>query len=159
MKAIDEILFDSGFGSNDSFNGGISQEILNSNGGGGGAVSTGGGSSVVLTNTPGTPLSNETYVISVASDIPNASILINGENTYKTTPNTVNINLSDIIGGGDRVITVEKSGYKSSEKYIVSLVPNPDYNFTPNFNINPASSIFGGMGGNFGVSGLAMFNT
>ena len=160
MKAIDEILFEGSIGSNDSFNGGISQEVLNSiGGGGGGAISAGGGSSVVLTNTPGTPLSNETYVISVASDIPNASILINGENTYKTTPNTVNINLSDIIGGGDRVITVEKSGYKSSEKYIVSLVPNPDYNFTPNFNINPASSIFGGMGGNFGVSGLAMFNS
>ena len=159
MKAIDDILFDSGLGFGNSFNDSISQEIFNGGGGGGGAVSAGGGSSVVLTNTPGTPLSNETYIISVTSDIPNASILINGENTYKTTPNTVNINLSDIIGGGDRVITVEKSGYKSSEKYIVSLVPNPDYNFTPNFNINPASSIFGGMGSNFGVSGLAMFNS
>ena len=160
MKAIDEILFDSGFGSNDSFNGGISQEVLNSNGGGGGgAISTGGGSSVVLTNTPGTPLSNEIYVISVASDIVNASILINGENTYKTTPNTVKINLSDILSGGDRIITVEKSGYKSPEKYVVSLVPNSEYNLTPNFNINPASSIFGGMNGNFGVSGLSMFNS
>jgi hypothetical protein len=160
MKAIDEILFDSGFGSNDSFNSGISQEILNGGGGGGGgAVSTGGGSSVVITNTPGTPLSNDTYVVSVASNIPNASILVNGENTFKTTPNTVNINLSDILSGGDRVITIEKSGYKSSEKYIVTLVPNSEYNFTPNFNINPASSIFGGMGGNFGVSGLSMFNS
>jgi hypothetical protein len=160
MKAIDEILFDSGFGYNDSFNGGISQEILNGGGGGGGgAVSIGGGSSVVITNTPGTPLSNDTYVVSVASNIPNASILVNGENTFKTTPNTVNINLSDILSGGDRVITIEKSGYKSSEKYIVTLVPNSEYNFTPNFNINPASSIFGGMGGNFGVSGLSMFNS
>ena len=159
MKAIDEILFDSGFGSNDSFNGGISQEILNSNGGGGGAVSTGGGSSVVITNTPGTPLSNDTYIVNVSSNISNASILVNGENTFKTTPNTVNINLSDILSGGDRVITIEKSGYKSSEKYVVTLVPNSEYNFTPNFNINPASSIFGGMGSNFGVSGLSMFNS
>ena len=159
MKAIDEILFDSGFGSNDSFNGGISQEILNGGGGGGGAVSIGGGSSVVITNTPGTPLSNDTYVVSVASNISNASILVNGENTFKTTPNTVNINLSDILGGGDKVITIEKSGYKSSEKYVITLVPNSEYNITPNFNINPASSIFGGMGGNFGVSGLSMFNS
>ena len=159
MKAIDEILFDIGFGSNDSFNGGISQEVLNGGGGGGGSVSTGGGSSVIITNTPGTPLSNDTYVVSVASNIVNASILVNGENTFKTTPNNVNINLSDILSGGDRVITIEKSGYTSPEKYIVTLVPNSEYNFTPNFNINPASSIFGGMGGNFGVSGLAMFNS
>jgi hypothetical protein len=159
MKAIDEILFDSGFGSNDSFNGGISQEVLNATGGGGGFVSTGGGSSVIITNTPGTPLSNDTYVVSVSSNISNSSILVNGENTFKTTPNTVNINLSDILSGGDRIITVEKSGYKSPEKYIITLVPNSEYNFTPNFNINPASSIFGGMGANFGVSGLSMFNS
>jgi hypothetical protein len=161
MKAIDDILFDSGlFGSNDSFNGGISQEVLNSaGGGGGGSVSTGGGSSVVITNTSGTPLSNETYVIRVASDKADASILINGENTFKTTPNSVNINLSDILNGGDKIITVEKSGYKSADKYIVTLVQNSDYNLNINFNINPASSIFGGMGGNFGVSGLAMYNS
>jgi len=160
MKAIDEILFDSGFGSNDSFNGGISQEVLNATGGGGGgSVSTGGGSSVVITNTPGTPLSNDTYIVSVASNISNASILVNGENTFKTTPNNININLSDILSGGDKVITIEKSGYKSSEKYIVTLVPNSEYNLNVDFNINPASSIFGGMGGNFGVSGLAMFNS
>ena len=36
---------------------------------------------------------------------------------------------------------------------ILSSINNID------FNINPASSIFGGMGGNFGVSGLAMFNS
>jgi hypothetical protein len=160
MKAIDDILFDSGLGSNNSFNDSISQEIFNGGGGGGGgAISTGGGSSVVLTNTPGTPLSNDTYVVSVSSNISNASILVNGENTFKTTPNTVNINLSDILGGGDKVITIEKSGYKSSERYIVTLVPNPEYNLNIDFNINPASSIFGGMGGNFGVSGLAMFNS
>jgi hypothetical protein len=160
MKAIDDILFDSGlFGSNDSFNGGISQEVLNSVGGGGGGVSTGGGSSVLITNTPGTPLSNETYVIRVESDKVDASILINGENTFKTAPNTVNINLSDILNGGDKIITVEKSGYKSPDKYIVTLVQNSDYNLNLNFNINPASSIFGGMGGNFGVSGLAMYNS
>ena len=160
MKAIDDILFDSGLGSNNSFNDSILQEIVNGGGGGGGgAISTGGGSSVVLTNTPGTPLSNDTYVVSVSSNISNASILVNGENTFKTTPNTVNINLSDILGGGDRIITIEKSGYKSSEKYIVTLVPNSEYNLNIDFNINPASSIFGGMGGNFGVSGLAMFNS
>jgi hypothetical protein len=158
MKAIDEILFDSGMDSNDSFNGGISLEVLNGVGGGG-AVSTGGGSSVVITNTPGTPLSNDTYVVNISSDVANASILVNGENTFKTTPNTININLSDILSGGDRIVTVEKSGYKSAEKYVITLVPNSEYNATPNFNINPASSIFGGMGGNFGVSGLAMFNS
>ena len=65
MKAIDEILFEGSIGSNDSFNGGISQEVLNATGGGGGgSVSTGGGSSVVITNTPGTPLSNDTYIVS-----------------------------------------------------------------------------------------------
>ena len=47
MKAIDDILFDSGLGSNNSFNDSISQEIFNGGGGGGGAVSAGGGSSVV----------------------------------------------------------------------------------------------------------------
>jgi hypothetical protein len=51
MKAIDDILFDSGLGSNNSFNDSISQEIFNGGGGCGGAVSAGGGSSVVLTNT------------------------------------------------------------------------------------------------------------
>ena len=160
MKAIDEILFDSGLGSNNSFNDSISQEIVNGGGGGGGgAVSIGGGSSVVLTNTPGTPLSNDTYVVSVSSNIVNASILVNGENTFKTTPNTININLSDILSGGDRVVTIQKTGYKSSERYVITLIPNPEYNLNIDFNINPASSILGGMGGNFGVSGLAMFNT
>ena len=160
MKSIDEILFDSGLGSGNSFNESISQEIVNGGGGGGGgAVSTGGGSSVVLTNTPGTPLSNDTFVVSVSSNIVNASILVNGENTFKTTPNTININLSDILSGGDRVVTLEKTGYKSSERYVITLIPNPEYNLNTDFNINPASSILGGMGGNFGVSGLAMFNT
>jgi hypothetical protein len=160
MKSIDEILFDSGLGSGNSFNESISQEIVNGGGGGGGgAVSTGGGSSVVLTNTPGTPLSNDTFVVSVSSNIVNASILVNGENTFKTTPNTININLSDILSGGDRVVTLEKTGYKSSERYVITLIPNPEYNLNTDFNINPASSILGGMGGNFGVSGLAMFNS
>ena len=93
MKAIDDILFDSGLGSNNSFNDSILQEIVNGGGGGGGgAISTGGGSSVVLTNTPGTPLSNDTYVVSVSSNISNASILVNGENTFKTTPKRYRIN-------------------------------------------------------------------
>ena len=163
MKAIDDILFDSGLGFGNSFNDSISQEIFNGGGGGGGAISTGGGSSVVLTNTPGTPLSNDTYAIYVHANGPagpaDASILVNGENTFKTTPSYININLSDILSGGDKIITVEKSGYTVREKYIISLVPNSEYNLNVDFNINPASSIFGGMGGNFGVSGLAMFNS
>ncbi len=162
MKAIEDILFDGRFGSNDSFNNGIPLEVLNNIaadpvGGGGGGVSAGGGSSVIITNTPGTSLSDETYLVNIDSDIPNASILVNGENIFKTTKHLLKVNISDILTNGDKVITIQKDGYTIDEKYVITLGPNPNYNLNINFNLG--SSILGGMGGNFGVSGLSMFNS
>jgi hypothetical protein len=182
MKAVDDLIFDSGFGTNESYNGGISLGILNqiggaglSNsigsidnsiynqyGGGGGTINVGGGSEVLLTNQPNTSLSNESYNFVIKSTQGSANIIVNGEDTQNIAPTTLNFNTSDILLNGGKTITLKKNGYKTLDSYVISLVKNPNHrdDYQQYYgNFNPASSILGGMGGNVGFSGLSMFPT
>ena len=143
---------DSGF----EMGGGNTDVILTYGGGGGG-----GGSAynppIDKTAPAGTVNSDFQNLLNISSNIPGASIVMDGELTYKVTPERITNLLSDIIlKGGKRTITVEKEGYTTDEQYIINVINNPDYiPIYGNFNINPASSIFGGMSGNTGVSGLS----
>lgn len=176
MKAVDDSMFGDNFGVNESIQlnngiGGLVGDIQNDihnypiggggSGGGSGAITVGGGSSIVLTNQPNTALSNEKKTFSIKSDVPNAYIYINGENTQKATDTTIDITTSDLLLNGDKVITLEKAGYQIKDKYIISLTKNEEFeNGLENFlgNFNPMSSMFGGMSGNSNVSGLGQWN-
>ena len=171
MKALDDNMFDNNFGVNESiqlnngiggFVGDIQNDIHNypidgGSGGGSGAITIGGGSNIVLTNQPNTALSNEKRTFVINSDVPNAYIYINGENTQKATNDKIDITIGELLLNGDKVLTLQKAGYKTKDTYTISLGKNEEFqpdlqNFLGNF--NPLSSMFGGMSGNSGVSGL-----
>jgi hypothetical protein len=70
------------------------------------------------------------YVFRISSNIVGASIFVDGENTFKTTPNTTNISLSDVAVNNVKTIEIQKQGFLSSEKYEIDLVPNPEFGDT-----------------------------
>ena len=58
-------------------------------------------------------------------------------------PNIV-ISLNDLLKFGSKTITVDKTGFKSNEKYVFRAVPNLNFNFSNlNFNINLGDSLIG----------------
>ena len=63
----------------------------------------------------------------INSNIKGASIIVDGENTFKTTPNTLNSLLSDILTKGVRTVKLQKEGYTSNESYQLSVLKNPQY--------------------------------
>lgn len=79
---------------------------------GGGTSSVGGG---------GVKITPSDYVLNIKSNVTGADVLINGVSTGKQTPAEVRISKADLINGGDKTITLSKSGYSTNEKYIVSL--------------------------------------
>jgi hypothetical protein len=65
--------------------------------------------------------------VRVSSNIKGASIIVDGINTFKITPNVINSLLSEILTSGAKVIRVQKEGYVSNESYQLSVLRNPDY--------------------------------
>ena len=114
-------------------------------GGGGGTITSAGSGNVILTNTPNTVLSNKSYIINVDSNIKDADIIVNGESISKKTNNTITISTGNLLLKGDTEIKLKKDGYVSNEKYIVSLVTNPNYNRNPNY--NSAAQVLGNNSG------------
>ena len=137
--------------------------IISGVGGGGNPslppVSVGGGSNVFITNKPGTIVSNQNIYLNVNSNVAGASIYINGEDTKKTTKDLLQISVSDILINGIKEIAVKKDGYDSPDVYTIKVVQNPNYQSTTGDNLNFASSIFGGMSGNTGISGLNFYRS
>ena len=128
MIAVEEILSDDGLGGGGTGGGGT---------GGGG---TGPSPRVIITDIPNTPLSNflgKLQINCVVGDAIskiysgekiNASIYINGEPSGLVSPSEIKLSAKDIFTNGDYEITVVGNGYqKSIEKYVITLVPNPDY--------------------------------
>ena len=73
-----------------------------------------------------------------------AQIYVNAENTFKTTTDKLDVSLNDLLKFGSKVITVNKLGFKSNEKYVFRAVPNLNFNFSNlNFNINLGDSLIG----------------
>jgi hypothetical protein len=114
-------------------------------GGGGGSITSAGSGNVILTNTPNTVLSNQSYIINVDSNIKDADIIVNGESISKKTNNRITISTGNLLLKGDTEIKLKKDGYVSNEKYIVSLVTNPNYNKNPNY--NSAAQVLGNNSG------------
>ena len=124
---------------------------------GGGSVSVGGGSNIILTDAPNTAISNQNLILNILSNEVGGYIYIDGVNTYKTTNDKVQISLKDLLINGNKKITVVKDGYTSPDEYLISFYANPTADI--GFNLNIGSSIFGGMSGNTGVSGLDLYRS
>ena len=86
-------------------------------GGGGGSITSADTGNVILTNTPNTVLSNQSYVINVDSNVKGADIIVNGESISKKTNNTITISTGNLLLKGDTEIQLKKDGYVSNEKY------------------------------------------
>jgi hypothetical protein len=98
-------------------------------------VSSGGGVYVVNPST-GTPMnvsSDPQYVgtttyapnflFNIISTEPNVSVVINGENTFKNTPNSFNISTEDVLKQNNQyTIEVLKEGYVSADKYVLNVL-------------------------------------
>ena len=93
---------------------------------------------VPITSEPGRANSDVLYTFRVSSKVSNASIFINNENLYKTTPHTFTKSISE-LSLSQSTITLQKEGYISNEKYVISVVQNPNYDF--GININPYDSL------------------
>ena len=60
----------------------------------------------------------------IFSNVKGASIFVNGENTFKQTPNSLDFFFSDVLKDGQKVITLQKEGHVSEEEYIISVISN-----------------------------------
>jgi hypothetical protein len=123
--------------------------VVSYGGGGGGGTSTppvGTELPPIVQNTPGTINSDRVSYLFITSNQTGASIFVNGVNTFKVTPDKINLILSDILlePNGTKEITLQKEGFLSNEKYVIDVVRNDSFNFTiQNIDVNPYSSLFG----------------
>jgi hypothetical protein len=115
-------------------------------GGGGGVVSTPNDVIIPITTNPnayGTINANTNLIVNIKAN-QEAQIYVNSENTFKTTTDKLDVSLNDLLKFGSKVITVNKLGFKSNEKYVFRAVPNLNFNFSNlNFNINLGDSLIG----------------
>jgi hypothetical protein len=147
MRKVEDIL-QKGLVSN------VQSELDEGGGGGGGNTNGGGGggSQVVITQIPNTPLSNfsgKLQINCVVGDIATktysgekiqASIYINGQPSGLVSPSELKLTATDVFNNGDYEITVVGNGYqKSIEKYVITLVTNPDYIDNDNYRVTSFS--------------------
>ena len=115
-------------------------------GGGGGVVSTPNDVIIPITTNPnayGTINANTNLIVNIKANS-EAQIYVNSENTFKVTTDKLDVSLNDLLKFGSKTITVDKTGFKSNEKYIFRAVPNLNFNFSNlNFNINLGDSLIG----------------
>ena len=78
----------------------------------------------------GTVNQNSNVSFKISANQNGAAVFVNGENTYKTTPNTLGFRLSDVVKDGGKTITLQKEGYTSTTAYLVTAIQNPDFNET-----------------------------
>ena len=159
MIAVEEILSDGGLGRGET-------------GGGGGGGGTGGGGTppvmVYITDTPNTPLSNFSGKLQIkcvlgdilsktySSEKIQASIYINEQPSGLVSPSEIKLSAKDIFSNGDYTIKVVGNGYQNStEKYVITLVPNPDYADNPTYRVIPFSEE--GKTNNLKIIGLSKF--
>ncbi len=126
----------------------ISDSSVSFGGGGGGGVASSTPNNVIIPittnpNAYGTINANSNVIVNVKSN-QESQIIVNSENTFKTTTDKLDISVHDLLKVGNKTITVEKSGFKSNEKYVFKAVPNFNFNFSNlDFNINLGDSLIG----------------
>jgi hypothetical protein len=162
MRALDDMAFDGGIvgavdNINNGFNGiefggnGMGLVVPSPGGGGGGSSAT---FPPIIPGSSGTINADLSNLLYITSNEAGASIFINGENTYKVTPQKITNFLSDTIlqQNGAKRITLQKEGFESNCEYVINVVNNNEYQpvySSLNFNTNAFSSMFmGGMSGN-----------
>ncbi|MFZ9376994.1 MAG: hypothetical protein ACO25K_07705, partial [Candidatus Fonsibacter ubiquis] len=136
MESLDYISFDT-----NSFDQSGAGNII---GGGGGSISTGDTSIPISTNTNavGTINENKNVILNITSNVP-AEIYINGENTYKTTTDKIEVSYDELIKNGSKKIEIKKQGFKTDEFLQISLIQNFNFNFDSINNINFGDSLVG----------------
>ncbi len=68
-----------------------------------------------------------TYKFTITSNIDKASIYLNGQHTFKTSPSIINISVDEVVANGAYTITLQKDGYITNEKYVVEALFTPKY--------------------------------
>ena len=160
MKAVEDIMIDDGLGGGGGTGGG------GTGGGGTGGGGTGGGTptpTVFITDIPNTPLTNLYGNLQIkcksnkGTDV-KASVYINAQPSSIITPNKITLNYRDIFNNGDYEITVLENGYQTGiEKYVVTLVPNPEYNDNPTYKAIPYTNPL--TRNNLKIRGLSIFES
>ncbi len=115
--------------------------------GGGGGISTGGNTNVPISSNPnavGTINENKNLIINVTANS-EAQIYLNGENTFKVTPDKFNVSLEDLLNNGSKTFTVTSTNGSdiTKQKYVISVQNNINFNFNALNNINFGDSLFG----------------
>ena len=67
----------------------------------------------------------------VTSNKENTQITLNGVDTFQSTPNTITIDGGTIFQQGTITIRARKTGFFSAEKFVVSVITNPNFNYNP----------------------------
>ncbi len=68
-----------------------------------------------------------TYKFTIISNVDKASIHLNGQYNFKTTPSNVNISVDEVVANGAYTITLQKDGYITDEKYVIEALFTPKY--------------------------------
>jgi hypothetical protein len=84
-----------------------------------------------LSNNPtdiGTISYAQDFLLYITAKEPNSVIYINGENTFKISPSTINVNLTEVVANGNIYsVEVKKQGYENYERYEIEAVLTPQY--------------------------------
>jgi hypothetical protein len=88
-----------------------------------------GGGGIVVNDTPKNPIKPQTetipgltfYTIRIDSNIKDAGVFVNGQQSSKVTPSTLVVYKKDLLKG-PQTITISKEGYVSNEKFVVTLL-------------------------------------
>ncbi len=81
-------------------------------------------------NLPGTFNQDGFFNLNITSNPSDSVIYVNGENTFKTTPNRLSFSLTDVLTTGGKTITVGRDGYDSYSEYSITVIQNPNFEET-----------------------------
>jgi hypothetical protein len=97
-----------------------------SSGGGVYVVNPSSGAPMTVSSDPqyiGTTNYAPSFLFTIISSEQNTSVVINGENTFKNTPNSFNISTEDVLKQNNQyTIEVLKEGYVNSDKYVLNVL-------------------------------------
>jgi hypothetical protein len=72
----------------------------------------------------GTENSDFQGIFQISSNVQNATVFVNGENTFKQAPHTLKIFASDVLREGSKTITLFKDQYKTNQEYTIFVRSN-----------------------------------
>ena len=134
MNASDDQLNGSNRGSGGANNEDSAAPVFNEVGGGAGAeprdntrLTLNNGGRIDREAPAGTTESDVVYEFKITSNVAGASIMVDGENSYKTTNDILYLKLSDVLSTSGKTITLIKNGYKSPQRFEIQAFENPKF--------------------------------